>query len=160
MVSTSFGDRFVEKEGGLGTYCTSRLPKNKRHDKVCTLKLLAFFCWHLFCSCFPETERMSLIWGRGLLEGLSRLQPSNRGFHLSASCCKISAGRYKVGFIFLSVVDPQWFQCESGSSCLPQCGSGFREPKTMRIRILVRFCLNFYMKNILYVGNRSYNLPT
>jgi hypothetical protein len=49
---------------------------------------------------------MSLIWGRGLLEGLSRLQPCNRGFHLSATCCKISAGRYKVGVIFLSVVDP------------------------------------------------------
>ncbi len=49
---------------------------------------------------------MSIIWGRGLLEGLSRLQPSNRGFHLSATCCKISAGRYKVGFISLSVVDP------------------------------------------------------
>jgi hypothetical protein len=47
--------------------------------------------------------------------------------------------------------------CGSGSSFLPQCGSGAREPNSsMRIRILVRFCrhnkLNSCIKNKFYVG--------
>jgi hypothetical protein len=68
---------------------------------------------------------MSLIWGRGLLEGLSRLQPSNRGFHLTATCCKISAGRYKVRFIFLSVVDPGvYLNADPCSGSPKECGYG------------------------------------
>ncbi len=61
-----------------------------------------------------------------------------------------------------SVVDPHQFQCESGY------GSGYRKPNkcgSRQIRILVRLLghkrLNFYMKNILQVGNRSKNIvPT
>jgi hypothetical protein len=59
-----------------------------------------------------------------------------------------------------SVVDPY---PDSALHLNAGVGSGFREPKqcgSMRIRILVRFCrhkkLYFYMKIILYTGNRYY----
>jgi hypothetical protein len=84
---------------------------------------------------------MSLIWGRGLLEGLSRLQPSNRCFHLSATCCKISAGRYKVGFIFLGVMDPavyMYVNPDSGSQTNADTDPGQILPS------LAYVCLFFY----------------
>ncbi len=57
----------LKKEGGLGTYgiVLYKPPSEEQttyevltlnDDKVCTLKPLAFFCWHLFCSYFPERE--------------------------------------------------------------------------------------------------------
>ncbi len=55
-------------------------------------------------------------------------------------------------YFFGSFVYPDWFQCEFGSSFLPQCvsGTGSREPTN----------LNFHMKNILYVGTLAKIIPT
>ncbi len=42
-----------------------------------------------------------------------------------------------------SVLNPHWFQCGTGSSFLPSCGSGTRERNqcgSMRTTILVRLC--------------------
>ncbi len=147
MVSTCFGDRFVEKRRRLGHLLykppseeqTTYDVLNWNDDKLCTLKPLAFFVLAFILFVFSR-ERMSLIWGRGLLEGLSRLQPSNRGFHLSATCCKISAGRYKVGFVFLKCCGSALISVRIWIQLFTSVRTRIQGDKPMRIRILVRFC--------------------
>jgi hypothetical protein len=50
-----------------------------------------------------------------------------------------------------SIMNPQWFQCGSGSSILGQCKSGFSSGSGSGSRVLMtKICKNFQLKILLF----------